>query len=252
LRTRIIPCLLLRGSGLVKTVRFRKPSYVGDPINAVRIFNDKEVDELILLDIQAHQSSADAIQYDRVAQIAGECFMPLAYGGGIRTTDQMRRLYSLGVEKVVLNTAAYESPELISAGAALFGISSIVVSIDIKRTLTGYAVYTHGGSRKRSGNMVSYARECARLGAGELMANSIDRDGTMAGFDVAAIRKIADEVSVPVIACGGAGRLEDFVQAVREGRASAVAAGSLFVFHGPHRAVLINYPRRTDIEAAFQ
>jgi cyclase len=252
LRTRVIPCLLLRGSGLVKTVRFRDPTYVGDPINAVRIFNDKEVDELILLDIQAHRSPSDGVQYDRVAQIASECFMPLAYGGGIRSTEQMRGLFGLGIEKVVLNTAAYENPELIRAGAALFGSSSIAVGIDIKRTLLGHAVYTHGGSRRRSASMVSYARECARLGAGELFVNSIDRDGTMSGFDVAAIRKITEGVSVPVIACGGAGQLSDFSRAVRDGGASAVAAGSMFVFHGPHRAVLINYPRPSDIEAAFQ
>jgi cyclase len=237
---------------LVKTVQFRNPTYVGDPINAVRIFNDKEVDELILLDIQAHRSPMDVVQYDRVAEIASECFMPLAYGGGVRSTEQMRRLFGLGVEKVILNTAAYENPALIREGAGMFGSSSIAVSIDIKRTLFGHATYTHGGTRKAAMDSVKYARDCARAGAGELFINSIDRDGTMSGFDIPPIRKIADAVSVPIIACGGAGHLKDFAMAVREGGASAVAAGSLFVFHGPHRAVLINYPRPTDIEAAFQ
>jgi cyclase len=237
---------------LVKTVRFRNPTYIGDPINTVRIFNDKEVDELIFLDIQAYQASGDAIQYDRLAQIASECFMPLSYGGGIRSTAQMRRLFDLGVEKLVLNSAAYDDPKLVDKGAMLFGSSSVAVGIDVKRNvLGGYDIYTHGGTRKREKDLVSYVIECARLGAGELFVNSIDRDGTMKGLDVALIRRVADAVPIPVIACGGAASLADLARAVRDGAASAVAAGSLFVFHGPHRAVLINYPLSSEIEAAF-
>lgn len=247
MRTRVIPCLLLKGLGLVKTIKFRDPTYVGDPINAVRIFNDKEVDELIFLDIDATVAGR-APNYDLIARIASECFMPLGYGGGIRSTDDIKRILGIGVEKVVLNSAAVHNPELVKAASDLFGSQSIVVSVDVKKTLlSGYGVYIHGGRVNAKLDPVRHAVKMAAMGAGEIFLNSIDRDGTMKGYDVGLIREVAGNVSVPVIACGGAGKVGDFADAVSKGGASAVSAGSIFVFHGKNRAVLINYPTQADL-----
>jgi len=252
LTPRVIPCLLLRGAGLVKTVKFSSPKYVGDIINAVKIFNDKEVDEIIVLDIDAHRRPG-SIQWDLLAQVASECFMPMCYGGGVRTTDEIQRLFGLGIEKVSINTAATEDPKLIADAARLFGNQSIVAAVDVRRSLFGgYTVYSHGGSRKTALDLAGYVRELERRGAGELFLNSIDRDGTQAGFDLKLVGMVAGAVSIPVIAGGGAGRLEHFAEAVRKGGASAVAVGSMFVFHGRHRAVLITYPERALLDGLFQ
>lgn len=251
LRTRVIPCMLLKGQGLVKTVRFKQPRYVGDPINSIRIFNDKEVDELIFLDITATREAREP-NYDLIAQIASEAFMPFAYGGGVRTLPQIERLLALGVEKVIINSCAASQPQLIRDAAKVCGSQSIIVSIDVKkRLLGGSVVMTHSGTRKAATDLVAYARSLEDAGAGELFLNSIDRDGTMSGYDLDLIKMVTAAVDIPVIACGGAGSMEDFAKAVNEGRASAVAAGSMFVFHGPHRAVLITYPSPTELERLF-
>lgn len=251
LRTRVMPCLLLRGNGLYKTTRFKDPVYIGDPINAVRIFNEKEVDELIFLDIGATPDEK-APNIPLLRDIASECFMPVAYGGGIRTIEQIRQILNTGFEKVILNTAAHEMPELIEAGARLAGNQSMVVALDVKKTFLGsYALMTHGGTKKSPHDPVGFAQEMERRGAGEIMVNAVDRDGTMAGYDLRLLRMITEAVSIPVIACGGAGSVEDFAQAVKVAGASSVAAGAMFVFHGPHRGVLIHMPERGDLEAAF-
>lgn len=249
LKTRVIPCLLLKGRGLVKTVRFRNPTYVGDPVNAIKIFNDKEVDELIILDIAASREKRGPF-LDLIRELASECFMPLGYGGGITNLDQIRQLLSLGVEKVILNTTAIHYPALIESAAKEVGSQSVVVSIDVKRKLLGrYEVYGAGGTKAEGIDPVTFAKRMEDAGAGEIFINSIDRDGTGEGFDIDLLRGVCDAVSVPVIACGGAGAVEHFREAVVEGHASAVAAGSMFVFHGKHRAVLITYPSPRELES---
>lgn len=241
-RVRVIPVLLLDNGGLVKTVRFRRPAYVGDPINAVKILNEKEVDELVLLDVSATRNGRPP-EFDRIAEIGGEAFMPLAYGGGVRTVGDVARILGSGVEKVVLNTAAAADPGLVTGAARRFGSQAVMASVDVKRNLFGrYRVFTHGGRRNTGVEPVEYCRRMEELGAGEILLTSMDRDGTFAGYDLELLRRVSVAVEVPVVACGGARRVEDFVQAVNEGGASAVAAGSMFVFHGPHRAVLISYP----------
>jgi cyclase len=247
LRTRVIPALLLKGSGLVKTVKFGKPNYLGDPINIVRIFNEKEVDEIIIADISA-TSEGRGPDFGLIADIASECFMPLTYGGGITSTDDIRRLLKVGVEKVAINTAAAETPDLVRQGAALAGSSSIVVSIDVGRSLFGgYSVFTRGGKHNLRRGPEEYAKQMEELGAGELLLNSIERDGTMSGFDIELIKRVAASVSIPVVALGGAAQLGDFKRAVEEGGAAAVAAGSMFVYQGRHRAVLVSYPSQSDL-----
>lgn len=250
LTTRVIPCLLLQGSGLVKTVKFTNPRYVGDPINAVRIFNEKEVDELVFLDITATREGREP-NFDLVRVIAGETFMPFGYGGGISNLDHIKRLFSLGVEKVILNSAPAANTDLVTEAAALAGSQSIVVSIDAKQNIWGkYIVYTHGGTVATKQDPVSYARQMERAGAGEILLNAIERDGTMSGYDLDLIRMVSESVGVPVVAVGGAGELHHFREAVDYG-ASAVAAGSMFVFHGKRRAVLITYPEYQKLIELF-
>jgi imidazole glycerol-phosphate synthase subunit HisF len=248
-KTRVIPVLLLRGKGLVKTIKFKDPKYIGDPINSVRIFNEKEVDELVFLDITATPEGRGP-DFDLLADIAGEAFMPMAYGGGISTLEQVQRIFSLGFEKVVINTATYTAPQLIRDAVAIYGSQSIVGCIDVRRTLLGrYELVSHAGRTKQSGGLKEYVAELERLGIGEIIVNAVDRDGTQSGYDIKLIREVSTAVTVPVVACGGASGIDDFVAAVHEGGASAVAAGSLFVFVGPHRAVLINYPPRAELSS---
>lgn len=248
LKTRVIPCLLLKNEGLVKTVKFKHPKYVGDPINAVRIFNEKEVDELVFLDITATIENRRP-PFKLISEIATECFMPFCYGGGISKVEEIAELFKLGVEKVAINSSAVENPSLISRAAELFGNQSIVVSVDVKKNLFGqYRVYTHGGRKASKLDPVDFAVRMQELGAGELFLNSIDRDGTMQGYDIDLIKSVSEAVSIPVIACGGGGSLDDFADAVKKGGASAVSAGSLFVFQGRHRAVLITYPSIKELE----
>jgi imidazole glycerol-phosphate synthase subunit HisF len=250
--TRVMPCLSLKGRGLVKTVRFKDPKYLGDPRNAVKIFNEREVDELILLDITATVENR-APQFDLIEEIVSEAFMPVAYGGGLRTIEDIRRVLALGVEKAVLCTQAIENPALVEEAARQFGSSTIGVCMDVKRSFFGkYEIYGHGG-RKASGlNPVGFAKRMEALGVGELIVNSIDRDGSMSGYDIELLKAVTSVVDVPVIACGGAGRLEDFAEAVNSAHVSAVAAGSLFVFHGRHRAVLINFPSLTELRRVLR
>jgi cyclase len=251
LTTRVIPCLLLKNQGLVKTVKFKDPKYVGDPINAVKIFNDKEVDELLFLDITATiERKAPPLKV--ITEIASECFMPLAYGGGIRSLEDVRQIFTVGVEKVCINTHAVEQPEFIRQAADIFGSQSIVVSIDVKKSLFGkYEVHTNSGTKNTKLDPVEHAVRMEQMGAGELFLNSIDRDGMQQGFDIELVRKVASAVRIPVIACGGAGTVAHFREAVKGGGASAVSAGSMFVFHGKHRAVLISYPGQDELKKAF-
>jgi cyclase len=243
--------LLLKGPGLTKTIQFGDYTYIGDPVNAVRIFNEKEVDELMFLDISA-TASGRGPNLDLIRDIATEAFMPFGYGGGIGDVGQVATLVSLGVEKVALNAAAVERPGLVREAADLVGSSSVVVSIDVKRSLLGrYEVVTHNASRRTGLDPVDWARRVADLGAGEILLTSVDRDGTQKGYDTSLTRQVTDAVQIPVIASGGAGSLQDFRSVVCDGGASAVAAGSLFVFHGKHRAVLITYPDYRELEKVF-
>jgi imidazole glycerol-phosphate synthase subunit HisF len=247
LRYRIIPTLLLKNNGLVKTTRFKNPVYLGDPINAVKIFNEKEVDELIIMDITATIEKND-LKYKQIEEIVSEAFMPIGYGGGINKLEQMEKLFKLGVEKVILNTAAHLNPDLLKEAAKTFGNQSIVVAIDIKKDLFGKNhIYTHSGTKKQSTDLVKVLKIFEDSGVGEIFINSIDRDGTLTGYDLNLIRQVSENISVPVVASGGAGKIEDFVNAIEAG-ASGVAAGAMFVFHGVHRAVLISYPKYEEIE----
>jgi cyclase len=251
LRARFIPMLLLRGSGLYKTVKFKNETYVGDPINAVRIFNDKAVDELILLDIAAHRSDAGP-NFELIADIASEAFVPLCYGGGVTRLDHFERLFKLGIEKVAVNSAARGEMTLVSDAARVFGSQSVVVGIDVRRSLFGrHERHLRSGTVNTKQTAVDAARRAEAAGAGELLLTSVERDGTMQGFDVALTREVADAVRVPVIACGGAGSLADMARVIREGGAASAAAGSLFVFQGKHRAVLITYPDEREIDRAL-
>ncbi len=249
--TRVIPVLLLSGPGLVKTVKFKDPKYVGDPRNAVKIFNEKEVDELVILDIKATPEEKRP-QFEIVREIVSEAFMPVAYGGGIRSVGDARAMLQLGVEKVVFNTAAVEDAELVRDAAREFGSQSVVVCLDVKRGFAGrYELHTRGGRRNTRLDPVDFARRMEEMGAGEILVNSIDRDGTKAGYDLESIRKVSHAVTIPVIACGGAGTYDDLRGAIFDGGASAAAAGSLFVFHGRHNAVLISYPSQDEMRRIF-
>lgn len=251
IRTRVIPCLLLKGQGLVKTTKFKDPTYLGDPINIVKIFNDKEVDELTFLDITATNENRKP-PFALIESIASECFMPLGYGGGIRSLEDMKTLYNLGVEKISINSYAIENPAFIQAAADMAGSQSICVSMDVKKNFWGkYEVFTHSGSKGSGLDPIKWAREAENRGAGELFINSIDRDGTMQGYDLELIRSVASSVNIPVVACGGARSAQDLADAVLKGGASAAAAGSMFVFQGPHRAVLISYPSAKELRSVF-
>lgn len=248
IHNRVIPCLLLKGSGLVKTVKFKNPKYLGDPRNTIKIFNEKEVDELILLDITA-TTERRGPNINLLSDIVSECFMPLGYGGGIKDLNQIEILFKLGMEKAIINTHGVENPGFICEAAKIFGSQSIVVSLDMKRNLFGkYEIVIESGRRKTGLEPVEFTKKMEDAGAGEIFLNSIDRDGTMQGFDIELIRSVTSAISIPVIACGGAGSVEDLRHPIKQGCASAVAAGSIFVFHGRHNAVLINYPKRNDLE----
>ena len=246
-RVRIIPVLLIHKNGLVKSNRFKKYTYVGDPINAVKIFNEKEVDEIVILDIDA-TAEGRGPDFQRLKEIAGEAFIPRAYGGGITTIEQVKDLFYLGVEKVVFNYAAVHNPSLITAAASLVGSQSVVASIDVKKNIFGkYKVYTRNGNEKTNYEPVAFAKKMQDTGAGEIFFNAIDRDGTYGGFDLELIQQMSQQVSIPLIACGGASSTDDFRLAINAG-ASAAAAGSLFVFQRPHNAVLISYPSQKELK----
>lgn len=242
MRPRVIPCLLLHEGGLVKTRQFSKPSYIGDPIVAMKIFNDRETDELILLDIDA-SARGRGPNLDLIKDIVSEAFMPVSYGGGITKIEHARALFRIGIEKLVINTAAVNNPDLLNNIAEEYGAQALVVSVDYKKDWLGRTfVHVMSGHRNTKRDPVAFARDMVSRGVGEIMVHCIDRDGMMSGYDLDMISAIAANVNCPVIALGGAGSLDDLRQGIRVGNASAVAAGSLFVYQGPHRAVLINYP----------
>lgn len=241
-RVRVIPVLLIKGNGLYKTIRFKAPNYIGDPINAIKIFNSKEVDEIIVLDINASKEGTKP-NYKLVEEMASECFMPLGYGGGIKTLDDAKRIFNAGVEKVILNSIVNYNPELIGSIASLYGSQSVVVSIDVKKSFFGKKyVYVSSGSVCTNKVPLDFAIESVNRGAGELIIQSIDRDGKRNGYDIDLIKEISSKVNIPVVACGGANSVNDFYAAVKDGGASAVAAGSMFVYKGSIKSILINYP----------
>jgi cyclase len=248
LRPRIIPCLLVKNKGLVKTVKFGLSKYVGDPINAVKIFNEKEADELIVLDIDATVTGT-APDFAMIQKLAAECRMPLCYGGGVTTVEQVRRIIGLGVEKVAISAAAVADPNLISAMAAEVGSQSVVVVLDVKKSLFGkYEVYTRNGQKSTGRSPVEMAQQAEKLGAGEIVINSIDNDGQMKGYDLDLAAKVREAIRLPMSVLGGAGSLLDMGRLISVCGVVGAAAGSLFVFKGPYRAVLINYPDQAQKE----
>lgn len=246
LRPRVIPCLQVADGELVKTRRFKDPQYLGDPINAVKIFNDLDCDEMIMVDIRATLDKREP-DYPLIEQFAAEAFMPLAYGGAIHSVEQVRRILSIGIEKVVISTAAADGI-LISAAAAVFGSQSIVVSVDVRKTLFGRReVHTRSGTRSTGIEACAYAQRMEQHGAGELFVQSIELEGSRAGYDMALMNEISAAVKIPVIACGGAGSLDDIRQLMQRSGVAAAAAGTMFVLHGKHMAPLISYPRPNEI-----
>ena len=250
-RPRIIPVLLLKNLGLVKSIKFKNHRYIGDPINAVKIFNDKKADELVFLDIKASKENR-LISLEFIHKVGDEANMPFAVGGGIKTIQDIRSILENGAEKVVINTAAYENPVFIKEAVDAFGSSTIVVCLDVKKNFFGkyQLVYKHGAVKAKE-DVVEFVQKMAEYGAGEIIIQSIDRDGTYAGYDIELIKLVSNAVTIPVVALGGAANYSDFSLAVKEGLASAVAAGSLFVYHGPRRAVLISFPTNHEIKDIF-
>lgn len=250
LRPRITPCLLIQNGGLVKTQKFSDPKYVGDPINAVKIFNEKEVDELIVLDIDASALGQEP-NYALIRSLANECRMPLCYGGGVKNIEQLERIIQLGVEKVAISSAAIADSDFIAQAAKRVGSQSVVAVLDIKKTglLRRYEVFTHNGSKSSGLSPIDFVEEMESLGAGEIVINSIDQDGLMQGYDLSLIEAIRKRTSLPITALGGAGSLADIQGLIEKFGIIGAAAGSLFVFKGKYRAVLINYPSRSDKDA---
>lgn len=246
---RIIPCLLVHKKGLVKTVKFKDSKYVGDPLNAVRIFNEKEVDELMVLDIDA-TTYGNEPDYKMIQNLAAECRMPLCYGGGIKTIEHAQRIFSLGVEKIAISSIAVEKPEIISQIAARVGNQSVIVVLDVKKKFLSnkYEVWTHNGTKSSGLDAVDFAKKCESLGAGEIVVNSIDQDGTMKGYDYTIVDKVREAIHIPMTVLGGAGSLEHIGELISKYGIIGAAVGSLFVFKGKYRAVLISYPNKTEKE----
>ncbi len=253
LRPRIIPCLLVTRKGLFKTVRFSNPKYVGDPVNAVKIFNEKEVDELVVLDIDASRHGTEP-DYTLIQNLAAECRMPLCYGGGVRSLQQAVKIIKMGVEKVSLSSAAIENPSLVSTIAQYIGSQSVVVVLDVRRGKSPgcFEVWTHNGTKNTRRDPVAVARQMQEVGVGEIVLNSIDHDGVMKGYDLELVRAVSPAIVVPLTVLGGAGTLADIAALFREAGIVGAAAGSLFVFKGTFRAVLINYPDHQKKSALWQ
>lgn len=252
LRPRIIPSLLIQDNGLVKTVNFKNPKYVGDPINAVRIFNEKEVDELAIFDIDATAKGLEP-NYSLIERIANQSRMPLCYGGGVKTVEQAQKIFGLGIEKIALSSAVLQNPQLITQIAERVGSQSVIVVLDVKKKLFGgYEVYTHNGKKATGIDPFKFVEEAQKLGAGEIVINSIDQDGVMKGYDMALINKVREKISLPLTVLGGAGTLNDVKQVIDKHGIIGVAAGSLFVFKGVYKAVLINYPTFEEKEKLIQ
>lgn len=250
LKHRVIPALLLRDGGLVKTHRFKDSKYLGDPINVIRIFNDKEVDELLVLDISASKDNREP-DYALIEEFAGECFMPLAYGGGVRTVQQAKRIFASGVEKICIQSSALDNPQFVRQLVDCFGSQSIMVSLDIKRSWLGQPkVFVASRDCAIATDWLQLLTDLVDAGAGEVLLNAVDKDGTLSGPDLKLIGQASNHIDVPLVAVGGISSLADIKSAVDAG-ASAVAAGAFFVFYGPHRAVLITYPKYNELEQLF-
>jgi cyclase len=242
LQKRVIPCLLLHKGGLYKTEKFKNPTYIGDPINAIKIFNEKEVDELMFLDIDASVENKEP-NYKMIEDIASECFMPLCYGGGVKNIEQMKKIYALGVEKVSLSSQAVINPSLIKEAASIFGNQSVIVTIDIKKDFwKKQKVFINNGKKNTKLNPIDFIKKVETLGAGEIVINSIDNDGVMKGYDIELLKEIKSNVKVPIIALGGAGNLNHIKEVFENSKVDAVACGSMFVYQGPLKGVLISYP----------
>lgn len=247
LQTRIIPCLQLIGDSLVKTVKFKKPGYIGDPINTVRIFNELEVDELCFLDIRATLENRNP-DFDILHQIADECFMPLAYGGGVKDATTAQRILSIGFEKIIINSVILQRPDIIGEISAHSGVQSVVASVDVKKNIWGkYQVFSQDGTKKEDKDLISWVQKLEELGAGEILLTSMDRDGTWEGFDVELVRQVTNSVSIPVIANGGAGSVADIGNVVKNAQASAVALGSMVVYQKKGLGVLVNFPDKEKL-----
>lgn len=252
LRPRIIPSLLIQDNGLVKTVNFKNPKYVGDPINAVKIFNEKEVDELAIFDIDATVKALEP-NYSLIERIANQSRMPLCYGGGVKTVEQAQKIFGLGIEKIALSSAVLNNPQLITQIADRVGSQSVIVVLDVKKKLLGgYEVYSHNGKKATGINPFNFIEEAQKLGAGEIVINSIDQDGIMKGFDMTLIEKARERSSLPMTVLGGASNLDDIKKVINKHKIIGVAAGSLFVFKGKYKAVLINYPNKKEKELLFK
>jgi len=248
LKTRVIPCLLLKDQSLVKTVRFKKYNYIGDPINTVRIFNELEVDELMFLDIFASLKKR-TINYSLLQDIANECFMPLSYGGNIKTLEDAKKIFEIGFEKVVINSNAFNNLGLIEEIAKYFGNQSIIGSIDVKTNFFGNRkIYSHHGTKKQAYGVIEWAKMLENSGVGEILVTSIDRDGTWQGYDIELVKNVTDNVRVPVIANGGAGCLDHLSEVVKKANASACAIGSMVVYQKKGMGVLVNFPDRKELE----
>jgi cyclase len=246
LRPRIIPSLLIQDNGLVKTVNFKNPKYVGDPINAVKIFNEKEVDELAVFDIDASVKNLEP-NYSLIERLASQSRMPLCYGGGVKTVEQAQRIFSLGIEKIALSSAVLEKPSLITEIAGRVGAQSVIVVLDVKKKMFGgYEVYVNNGKKGTGINPFKFIEDAQKLGAGEIIINSIDQDGVMKGYDLNLIDQARSRTSLPMTVLGGAGSLEDIKKVIDKYKVIGVAAGSLFVFKGVYKAVLINYPNKEE------
>lgn len=250
-KNRIIPCLLRHRKGLVKTIQFKEHIYLGDPFNIARLFNEKEADELIILDIDATVNKQEP-DYKFIEEFASECFMPVCYGGGIKSLEQIKRIFGYGIEKVALSSVLVENPSILKEAATIFGKQSIIAVIDVKKNLFGkYQVHINNGKINTKLDPVVFAKKLESLGAGEIVVNNIDLDGKCSGYDIKLMHKITSELTIPVVALGGAGSLNDMKNVVMQGGAAAAAAGSWFVFTGVHKAVLINYPQRDELNRLF-
>lgn len=248
LQTRIIPCLLLKDNSLVKTVNFKKPAYIGDPVNTARIFNELEVDELLLLDIAATNNN-NKPDFKILAELANECFMPLAYGGGINNFEVAKKIFQIGIEKIVINSIAFSKPTFITELAEHFGNQSIIASIDVKKNIFGkYQVYSNSGTKKHKIDPVAWAQKLEQLGAGEILLTAIHQEGTWKGFDIDIIEKISNAVNIPVISNGGSASIDDIGKAVRLGGASAVSLGSMVVYQSKGMGVLVNFPEKQKLK----
>ena len=251
LSNRVIPVLLVEKQGLVKTVNFSKPSYIGDPINVIKIFNDKEVDELILLDIEANKAPRPTPNFELVERVASECFMPLTYGGGISSVEHARRIFSLGVEKIAIQSAAIKNPSIIEELSAEFGKQSVVVSIDVRKNFfKNYKLFTKQSTKECGHEIGCFVEKIINRGAGEILLNSVDCDGTLSGPDLKLISYVSELCSIPLIYVGGVASLDDMKAVVSSG-ANAIGVGSFFVYQGPHRAVLITYPKYEVLRELF-